>query len=255
MEKALFYKMTILFVRIQDHLTFRSPHSLSFGEQWEWAFTTSESLYLWFSSRVWWCGVLPSPLPGHDERRTLVFWVGRGASQQTHPDPAHHVPTEGPREVTGNAPRALVSLGGWKRFGKAGGGALQHSCKARAVGVADFRCVNLPERKKFTFPVRCWHWAFINTAGGEDLKVWTSRAPLTVCTACAGRPVRAPWVLSRRQDVSVIGRLASFCLNTKRMYFESVKTCALWVFFFFFFSSVLGYYHIIRIPEGSLWQC
>ncbi|KAF3828757.1 hypothetical protein GH733_004663 [Mirounga leonina] len=50
---------------------------------------------------------------GNDERRTVVYGVGRCSSQQTYPDPAHYVPTKGPREVTGDASRALVSFVKW----------------------------------------------------------------------------------------------------------------------------------------------
>ena len=166
----LFYKMIVLFDRIQDHPIFLFPHSLSFGEQWELAFTMLESICiraLWFSynSVVRWFGALPSPFAGNDERRTVVFGVGRCPSQQTHPDPAHHVPTKGPREVTGDAPGALVSLGEGGEEGPSGIAAGPGPC----VWPTPLMCVNLPEREKCPFPVRCWHWAFINTATGEGL--------------------------------------------------------------------------------------
>ena len=94
---------------------------------------------------------------GDDKKWTVVFRVGGCSSRQTHPDPAHHVPTKGPGAVTGDASGAVVGLWGSQRLGEVGTSGPWHSCEAWAMPVADSRHVNFPARKKFSFPIGCWH--------------------------------------------------------------------------------------------------
>lgn len=70
---------------------------------------------------------------GDDKRWTVVFRVGGCSSRQTHPDPAHHVPTKGPGEVTGDASGAVVGLWGSQAWG---GGDFRPPAFLRGLGYA-----------------------------------------------------------------------------------------------------------------------
>ena len=80
----------------------------------EWILLPCDFCWYWIVLVIW---NVPCGSAGNDERWAVVYRLGRCSSQQTHPDPTHHVPSEGPRKAAGHAPGAMVSCWGLQVWG------------------------------------------------------------------------------------------------------------------------------------------